>query len=150
MRDCQLFLRDLFRRVAEHLGVLERDVRELDDLRADDVRRVQPSTETRLDHGHVHIRFRELEHGRGRQHLELRRAQLDRRLTNPRDGPLEGRRITIQPLVPAGDVRGGVRARAQAFGAEELGDRTGRSRLPVRPDDVDRRVATLRIAEPGE
>ena len=35
------------------------------------------------------------------EHLELGRAKRFRGTANPRDGPLEARRITIQPLVPA-------------------------------------------------
>ena len=112
MSNGKLFLRDLLARLAEHLGVLQRDVGQQDDLGVDDVRRVEPSAEPRLDDRDVHALLRELEQrGRG-QHLELRRPELLRGTANARDGPLEACLVTIEPLVPAGDVRRGVRARA--------------------------------------
>jgi hypothetical protein len=46
MRYCQLLVRDLFRRVAEYVGVLERHVREQDDRSVDNVGGVEPSPET--------------------------------------------------------------------------------------------------------
>ena len=104
VRYCQFFLRDLLRRLAEHFGVLERDVRELDDRRVDNVRDVEASPKPSLDDGHVHPSFGELGQGGRRQDLELRGSERFRGTANPRDGPLEARRITIQPLVPARDV----------------------------------------------
>ena len=89
MRNCQLLLRDLLRRVAEHLGVLERDVREQHDRRVDDVRRVEPPAEARLDDGHVHSVLGELGQRGGCQHLELGRSERFRGTANARDGPLE-------------------------------------------------------------
>ena len=147
MRNCKLLLRDLLDRVAEHLRVLEGDVRQQDDRRVDDVRRVEASAQPRLDDRHVHAGLGELgERGRG-QRLELGRAELLRGLANPRDGPLERFGITIQPLVPARDVRRGVGACLQALGTEERGDRPGRGGLAVRPDHVDRREGTLRVSQ---
>ena len=91
--------------------------------------------------------LRELGERGGGQRLELGRAELLRGLANPRDGPLERFRITIQALVPAGDVRRGVGAYLQALGSQQRGDRPGRGRLAVRPDHVDRREGALRISE---
>ena len=106
--------------------------------------------EARLDDGHVHSGLGELGQRGGGQHLELGRSERLRGTANPRDGPLEGRRITIQPLVPARDVRRRVGACPQALGPQQRSDRPGRGRLAVRPDHVDRREGALRIAERRE
>jgi hypothetical protein len=147
--NCQLLFRDLLDRVAEYLGVLERDVREQDDLGLDDVGCVEPSPQPGLDDGDVDLSVAELRQRGGGQRLELRRAELLRGRANPRDGPLEGGRITIQPLVPARDVRGCVSPGTEALGPEERRDRARRRRLPVRPDHVNRGIALLRVPEPG-
>ena len=115
MSNCEFLLRDLLARLAEHLGVFERDVGEQDDLGVDDVRRVEPSAEPGLDDRRVHALFRELEQRRGGQDFELRRPELLRGTADPRDGPLEAGLVTIQPLVPACDVRRGVRAHAETL-----------------------------------
>ena len=52
----ELLGRDRLERVAEHLGVLEPDVREQHDTRTKDVRRVVASAEPRLDHRDVDAR----------------------------------------------------------------------------------------------
>ena len=71
--DRELLRRDLLARVAEHVGVLEPDVREQDDVRAEDVRRVEPAAEPGLDDGDVDVAGRELgERGRA-DRLELGR-----------------------------------------------------------------------------
>ena len=80
MRNCKLLLRDLLGRVAEHLGVLEGDVREQDDRRVDDVRRVEPPAEPGLDDGHVDAALGELGERRGGQRLELGRSDVLRGL----------------------------------------------------------------------
>jgi hypothetical protein len=51
MRYRKLFLGDLLRRLAKHLGVLKRDVREQDDLGVDDVGRIESPAEPGLDDG---------------------------------------------------------------------------------------------------
>src|SRR3954469_25175397 len=112
MSNSKLLARDLLERVAEYLGVLERNIGEQNDLRADDVRRVEPTPEAGFDDGHLDVSVGEVEK-RGRcQHLELRGPDLLRGVANARDGPFEARWITIQPLVPAGNVWRGVRAHA--------------------------------------
>jgi hypothetical protein len=150
MTNSELLLRDLLARLAEHLGVLQRNVREQDDLGVDDVRRVEPPPKPRFDDCDVHPLLGELEERSGGENLELCRPELLRGTANPRDGPLEAGLVTIQPLVPAGDVRRGVRAHAQPFAAKQLGDHAGGGRLPVRADDVNRGVGVLWIAEAGE
>ena len=50
--------RDLLPRVAEDVGVLEADVRQQDDGRVEDVRRVEPAAEPGLDDGCVDARAR--------------------------------------------------------------------------------------------
>ena len=115
MSNREFLLRDLLARLAKHLGVFQRDVREQDDLGVDDVRRVEPSAEPRLDDRRVHAPFRELEQRRRGLDLELRRSELLRGTADARDGPLEASLITIQPLVPACDVRRRVRAHAETL-----------------------------------
>ena len=80
--DRELLRGDRLPRVAEHIGVIERDVRQHDDTGAEDVGRVMPPAEARLDDGDVDPVRGELgERGRG-QHLELRRRQPLRRPTH--------------------------------------------------------------------
>ena len=81
-------------RVAEDVGVLEPDVRQQDDRRVEDVRRVEPAAEPGLDDGCVDAARGEVgERGRG-QRLELRRADRLGRRADARDRALErlGRR----------------------------------------------------------
>ena len=132
--------RDLLARVAEHLGVLERDVRQQDDRRVDDVRRVEPAAEPGLDDRHVDAALGELgERGRG-QRLELGRAERLRGAANARDGPLEARR-DHNPAARASRRRAATcrRPTRRPSAAEQRRDRPRRGRLAVRADDVDRR-----------
>ena len=93
--DRELLHCDRLARRAEHLRVLERDVRQHLDRRAEDVRRVVAAAEPRLDDGDVDLRRRELGQGGGGEHLELRRLDplglgahaLDRRLRSPLPRP---------------------------------------------------------------
>ena len=55
----------------------------------------------------------------------------------------------VEPLLPAGDVRRGVRGRLDALGAEERRDGPRRRRLALRADDVDRLVALLAVGRAG-
>ena len=73
--DGELLGCDRLARVAEHLGVLERDVRQHHDRRVEDVRRVEAAAEAGLDDGGVDLPRGELGERGGRQHLELRRAR---------------------------------------------------------------------------
>ena len=85
LRDGELLGRDRLEGVAEHVGVLEPDVRQQDDARAKHVRRVVPAAETRLDHRDVDGRVREgCERGRG-DRFELRRVELLRGGTDAAD-----------------------------------------------------------------
>ena len=71
--DGELLRRDLLPGVAEHVGVLEPDVGQQDDSAAENVGRVEPAAEARLDDGDVDFTGGELgERGRA-QRLELRR-----------------------------------------------------------------------------
>ena len=64
--------------------MVERDVRQHDHLRVEDIGRVEPPAQARLHDRDVHLRRRELgERGRG-EDLELRRAQPLGRLPHPR------------------------------------------------------------------
>ena len=73
LHDRQLLGRDLRPRLPEHVGVLEADVREQDDVAAEDVRRVEAAAEPGLDDGDVDVTHRELGERRGAERLELRR-----------------------------------------------------------------------------
>src|SRR5438034_657914 len=73
LHDGELLSRDLRARLTQDLRVLEGDVREQDDARPKDVRRVEAPTETGLDDGVVDVRIRECEERRPRDDLELRR-----------------------------------------------------------------------------
>ena len=72
--DGELLARDRLARLAEDVRVLEPDVRQEDDRRVDDVRRVEPAAEAGFDRGHVDALRGELGQRRRRQRLELRRA----------------------------------------------------------------------------
>ena len=60
LHDGELLRGDLLARLAEHVGVVEPDVREQDDVAAEDVRRVQPAAEAGLDDRDVDPARREL------------------------------------------------------------------------------------------
>ena len=89
LHDGELLGGDRLARVAEHVHVVERDVREHDDPRAQDVRRVVAAAEPRLDHGDVDLRLGECEERRRGDDLELRRVP--RMRPHPRDGRVEVR-----------------------------------------------------------
>src|SRR5918995_6422298 len=97
MRYRKLFLRDLLRRLAEHLGVLERDVREQHDLGVDDVGRIESPPEPGLDDGDVDPLLGELRKRRRRQRLELHRADRFGVRTDASDGTFE---ICFCPIDP--------------------------------------------------
>ena len=60
MDNGELLDRNLLDRVAEHVGVLEPDVRQVHDARTEDVRRVEPAAQPRLDDRGVDAVRREL------------------------------------------------------------------------------------------
>jgi hypothetical protein len=129
--------------------VIQGDVGEHLHRGAEDVRRVEPPAEPRLDDGDVHLRLGEGgERGR-RQHLELRRPKPLPGRPDALDGGLEvdGRAVDVDALAPAGDVRRRVGARPQPGAGHQRAGHPRRRRLPVRADDVNRRVAALRVAE---
>ena len=150
--DRQLLARDRLTRRTEDLGVLERDVRQQHDPRVEDVRRVEPSAEPRLDDRHVHSCFGELGQRRSRQRLELGRADTLCRAAHVRDRVLEVRILPadLDPLAPAADVRRDIGARDQPFGPQQRRDHPRSRRLAVRAHNVDRRIGALRLAELGE
>ena len=85
MDNSKLLDRNLLDRVAEHVGVLEPDVREQDDARADDVRCVVPAAEPGLDDRDVDACLGERVEGGGGDRLELRRADALGRRANARE-----------------------------------------------------------------
>ena len=101
---------DLLDRVAEDVGVLEGDVRQEDDARAQDVRRVEPAAEARFHDGDVDPRARERGQRGSGDDLELRRVEPFGGRPHLRDGVLEVDLLPVHadPLAPARDVRGVV------------------------------------------
>ena len=77
--DGELLAGDLLASLAEHLRVLEVDVRQVDDARPDDVGRVEPTAEARLDDGDVDGGRRELCERRSRQRLLILDHVVNRR-----------------------------------------------------------------------
>ena len=75
--------------IAEHVHVIQSDIREQDDRCAEHVRRVVASTETCLDNSSVDVVRREHGDRRSRQPLALRRADRDGGLAYPADRLLE-------------------------------------------------------------
>ena len=127
--------------------MLEADVREQDDGRVDDVRRVETSAEPGLDDGRVDLALGEVrERSRG-ERLELRRADGLGGCAHTRDRAFEGVGVGVEPLVPAAHVRRRVRADREAVGTQQRGDRARRRRLAVRADDVHGAIRTLRVVE---
>jgi hypothetical protein len=120
MRHRELLLRDLLCRLAEHVGVLERDVREQDDLCVDDVRRVEPPAQTGLDGRHADPLLGEFAKRGGGQRLELRRLDRLGVRTDPRDRALEVGLCPVDPdsLRPPADVRRRVCARSPPLAAK--------------------------------
>ena len=143
---------DLLARRPEDVGVLEGDVGEDDDGRAQDVGRVVPSSEPRLDNRDLDARRGELGEGGRRQRLELRRLD---RLRLPAHAIERGLEIGIptadaDPLGPGEHVRRGVGAREDSLGQEQRLGRASRRRLPVRADDVDRPEAAMRAPQSSQ
>ena len=148
--DGELLDRDLLARLAEHVGVLERNVREHDDPGREDVRRVEPSSQPGLDDRDVDSLLGELGKGRRGDHLELRRPRGVGLDAGKRRGDVGVGSVDLDPLRPAPHVRRDVRARAKARVTEKRRGHQRRRGLPVRPDDVNRRVGELGVAEGGE
>ena len=148
--DRQLLGCDRLTRVPQDLDVVERDVRQHDDRGGEHVRRVVAPAEACLDDRDVDLLARELGERRRGQHLELRRALGVRPDARDRHLEVGVEAVELDPLRPGAHVRRDVRAHVQALGAEQRGCQERRRRLAVRADDVDRRVAPLRLAEIGE
>ena len=110
LHDGELLTRDRLARLAEDVGVVERDVRQQDDARVDHVRRVVASAEARLDNGDVDLLLSELRECRRGEDLELRRAF--RVGANALDGGFEARVLAgdLDALAPAAHVRRRVSA----------------------------------------
>ena len=117
--------------------MLEPDVRQVDDRRVEDVRRVEPAAEPGLDRGDVDALGGELGERGSRQRLELRRPQPLGRRPDAADGTLEALGVGVEPLLPARDVRRRVRADTQPFLPQQRGDRPRGRRLAVGADNVD-------------
>ena len=143
MRYCQLLLRDLLARLAEHFRVLEVDVREQDDPGVDHVRRIQPAAEPGLDDGDVHLGCGELEQRRRGQRLELGGAERP----PPPAARVRGRARVTSWRRPGSARPSHSRAATCTRRSSTLRARESaaivlrRRRLAVRADDVDRREA---------
>ena len=130
--------------------MVARDVREDDDAGVEHVRRVVAAAEPGLDDGDVDPARRELGERSRREHLELRRSGGVRADARERGVEVCVCAVDLDPLRPAAHVRRHVRADVEPLGPEQLRSQERRRRLPVRADDVDRRIAALRVAEVGE
>ena len=107
LRDREFLPRDGLHGVTEHVRVLEPDVREQDDPRLEDVRRVEAAAEPGLDHRDVDLGIREGGERRGGHDLELGSTELLRSYSNARHRVLEVGFSTSDPdpLAPPDDVR---------------------------------------------
>src|SRR6266516_1642180 len=137
MDDGELLGGDLLPRRAEHVGVLERDARQDDDARVEDVRGVVAAAESGLDDGDAHRGRGERRQRRRGQRLELRRFEPLGRGPHACDGGLEVRLLAADadPLAPTAHVRRDVRADGQARVREQRLEHPHGRRLPVRADD---------------
>jgi len=152
LHDRELLGGDCLTRRAEHLGVLQRDVRHHLDRRTENVGRIVPPTETRLDNRHVDTCCRKLCEGCGGEHLELRRVETLGFGAHARNRRFEVSLFTAHtdPLAPPAHVGRDVRADGHTGVGEQRLDRASDGRLAVRPDHVNGRIAKLGVAEPGE
>jgi hypothetical protein len=92
--------------------VIERNVREHDDPRAEHVRRVVASAQPGFDNGDVDPSGREREERRRGHDLELRRAARMRSYLCDRRLEVRLRSGDANPLAPASNVRRQIRAHA--------------------------------------
>ena len=113
------------------------------------VRRIEPPTEARLDDRDVDPPGGELGQRRRRDGLELRGGETLRGGPDARERLLQIGVTTVDadPLRPRPNVRRHRRADREPVGEQQRLDLAGRRRLPVRPDDVDRRIRALRVSE---
>jgi hypothetical protein len=132
--------------------VLERDVRQHLDRGTQDIRCVVAAAEAGLHDRHVDAGGGELRQRGRRQELELRRLEALGRLADAVDGGVEVGFAVLDPdaLAPAADVRGEVGADSEPFLRQQRLCRARDRRLPIGADDVDRRIAELRIAQRAE
>ena len=108
--------------------------------------------EAGFDDRDIDVRRCELRQRCRRQQLELRCVDAFGRGTDTLDCGVEVSlgAANADALAPATYVRREVGADREAFAREQFLGRARDRRLAVRADDVDRRVAQLRIAELGE
>jgi hypothetical protein len=140
--DGQLLGGDLRPRSAEHVRVLEADVRQQHDPGIEHVRRVVATAEPGLDRGCFQAALREIGEGCRRQDLELRRTDGFSVGSDARDRALETRLVRVEALMPAGHVRRRVRGTA-----DRPRDAPRRRRLAFRADDVHGLKGALRMVK---
>ena len=115
LHDRELLGGDRLARVAEDVHVVERDVREHDDARAQDVRRVVAAAEPGLDDGDVDRRVGEREQrGGGERPRTASPPPACGRTRATARSKSASRAADADPLAPAAHVRREVRADAQA------------------------------------
>ena len=154
--DPGLFARDPGERAAENGGVLETDVRDNGGLgRGYHVRRIQPPAETDLEHNGAAFLRGEIPKAHRGEDLKLRG-----RVGHAAGGLLHGfggaaerrvgdvRAVNAEPLVHAHKVRGGVKPRFLPRRRQDRGKHHARRALAVRPGDVDKFQAVLRVSQP--
>ena len=108
-----------------------------------------PSAEARLDDGDIDAGRSELSERRRGKRLELSRFEAFGVGAHARDRRLEVglRPADTDPLAPPPHVGREIGADGQAGVREQRLDEPRDARLAVRPDDMDGRIAKLRIAE---
>ena len=154
--DPGLLARDLRKRMAENGGVLQADVRNNGGLgRGYHVRCVEPPAETDLEHHGIAFLRREIPEAHRGKDLKLRG-----RVGHAAGGLLHGfggaaerrvgdvRAVDAEPLVHAHKVRGGVKPRLIPRRRQDRGKHRARRALAVRPGDVDKFQAVLRVSQP--
>jgi len=119
----QLLGGDRLSRLAQDVGVVERDVGQGNDLRLEDVGRIQSAAQAGLHHRDLDSGRGELGERGGGQHLELRRPEPLGGGPRPLERLLEVGVLAVHlhPLRPAADMRRGVGPHAQPLAREKRG-----------------------------
>jgi hypothetical protein len=163
VQDAGLLARDVGERRAEDLGMLPLDGRDHSDRGVDHVRRVEPATQSDLDHRVPHpLAAEPIERHRG-GHLEEGRSPRDRpgtlepvrgRLHLPhsrRDGPgVDRHPVDLHPLAVADEMGRGEQTRPASAGGQDRRRHRRDGPLALRPRHVDRAEVALRLAELGQ
>ena len=155
LRDPRLLARNPLQIRPQVIHVLERDLRDRADQRREHIRGIQPTTQTDLDNGDVHVPGGEVGERDGRSRLEEAGIDpLDVRfeLGGPfRECILADRHAVYGDALNRGDEMGRrVQPYAPALRAQLVCDEGARRTLPIRATDVDRREMALGMPQDVE